>query len=137
TNSRDVTDKVNTNEKIYKSEQRFKALVQEGSDLVTIISAEGDYHYISPSYKQILGYSENELIGRNAFNFIHPEDVELLLKEFSQLSKDRRVKSSPYRYKRKNGSWCWLQSVGTNLVEDKTISGIVVNSVDITDLVSV
>ncbi len=137
TNSRDVTDKVNTNEKIYKSEQRFKALVQEGSDLITIISAEGDYHYISPSYKQILGYSEKEIIGKNAFNFIHPEDVELLLKEFSQLSKDRRVKSSPYRYKRKNGSWCWLQSVGTNLVEDKTISGIVVNSVDITDLVSV
>ncbi|HEY9082720.1 MAG TPA: PAS domain-containing protein [Vicingaceae bacterium] len=137
TNSRDVTDKVVINEKIYKSEQRFKALVQEGSDLVTIVSPEGDYHYISPNYKQLLGYTEKDLIGNNAFNFFHPDDVELLQKEFSQLSKDRRVKSSPYRFKRKDGTWCWLQSVGTNLVEDKIISGIVINSVDITDLVSV
>tara|TARA_R110000782_G_scaffold80846_4_gene159938 strand:- start:159789 stop:165440 length:5652 start_codon:yes stop_codon:yes gene_type:complete len=133
----DITDRKEVEKRLKLSEQRFKALIQEGSDLVTIVSSEGEYYYISPNYKQILGYTEKDLIGNNAFNFFHPEDIELLQKEFSQLSKDRRVKSSPYRFKRKDGSWCWLQSVGTNLEEDKTINGIVINSVDITDLVTV
>jgi len=132
----DITDRKEVEKRLKLSEQRFKALIQEGSDLVTIVSSEGEYYYISPNYKQILGYTEKDLIGNNAFNFFHPEDIELLQKEFSQLSKDRRVKSSPYRFKRKDGSWCWLQSVGTNLEEDKTINGIVINSVDITDLVT-
>ncbi len=133
----DITDRKEVEKRLKLSEQRFKALIQEGSDLVTIVSSEGEYYYISPNYKQILGYTEKDLIGNNAFNFFHPEDIELLQKEFSQLSKDKRVKSSPYRFKRKDGSWCWLQSVGTNLEEDKTINGIVINSVDITDLVTV
>jgi PAS domain S-box-containing protein len=61
-----------------KSEQRFKALVQEGYDLIGILDAEGNYTYVSPTSTAILGYSE-EFIGRNALEFVHQDDVESTL----------------------------------------------------------
>ncbi len=130
---RDVTEMKRTEQQLKFSEQRFRNLLQEGSDLTTVLDAEGNYLYLTPNYSQILGYHTEELMGVNAFDFVHSDDRENLLVEFSKLQKVRRVKSFPYRFKHKNGTWRWLQSVGTNLSDDETIRGIVVNSVDITE----
>ena len=117
------------------SEKRYKALVQEGSDMTSILSAEGIYNYISPNYITFTGHTEEELIGQNAFNFVHPDDLLMLQKEFSQLTTEKRVNSSPYRFKRKDGTYCWIRSVGTNLLDEEVINGIVINSIDVTSLI--
>lgn len=134
-NSRDITEKILTNEALKKSEQRFKALVQEGPDLCTVLDKNGIYQYISPTYPIILGYTEAELLGQNAFEYIHPDDREQLYAEFRKLETTHRVASSPYRYLKKNGQWCWMRSVGSNLSEDAAVAGIVINTTEITDLV--
>lgn len=141
-NSNDITDLVEMQEqlklseqKISLSEKRFKALVQEGSDLISILDAQGVYQYTSPNNKLYLGYNENEMIGKKAVDFIHPSDKDLMLKEFDNLKTDKRVKISPYRFMHKSDGWRWLQSTGTNLTDDETVNGFVINSVDITDLV--
>ncbi|MEX0882898.1 MAG: PAS domain S-box protein, partial [Cyclobacteriaceae bacterium] len=113
-NSRDITEKIITEQKVKLSEKRFKALVQEGADLTAILSREGEFLYISPNYPKTLGYSEEELLGSSSLEFFHPEDLPRVKEEFSQLNDEKRLKSSPYRYRKKDGDWCWVQSTVTD-----------------------
>lgn len=131
----DISERKKAEEQLFLSEKRFKSLVQNGADLIAILSLGGDFQYVSPNYRTILGYSEEELLGKNGFDYFHPDDVEVVKPQFSELEVKRRVTSNPYRFRRKDGTYCWMQSVGTNLFEDSSIQGIVVNSVDISDLV--
>ena len=131
----DVTEKVMIDEAISQSEKRFKALVQHGADLTAIVHLDGTYLYVSPNYPTILGLSEEELIGKNAYDFFHPDDLEKIKAEFSKLSTEKRIKSSVYRFKNKFTGWSWVQSTGTNLLNDDTVRGIVINSIDVTDLI--
>ncbi|CAM3732415.1 Bacteriophytochrome [Flavobacterium saliperosum S13] len=132
---KDVTEQVDIQQRLAFSEKRFKALVQEGADMTAVVDQEGVYHYISPNYPDIVGYSEEDLLGKNAFDFIHPDDVVQIKEEFVRLFTERRVKSSIYRFQHKNGSWSFFQSTGSNLLNEETIQGIVINTVDITTLV--
>ena len=136
-NFRDVTDRIIADERIQQSEKRFRSLVQEGADLIAILDLEGEFQYVSPNYKQYLGYTEKELIGKNGFSFFHPDDVAPVLEQFNQLQVEKRITSHPYRFKHKTKGWRWMQSIGTNLFEDNSIAGIVFNTVDITELINV
>ena len=131
----DVTEKVLIEESITQSEKRFKALVQHGADLTAIVKSDGTYLYVSPNYPIILGLSEEELIGKNAFDFFHPEDLDKLKAEFSKLATEKRIKSSVYRFKNKFIGWSWVRSTGTNLVDDESVRGFVINSIEVTDLI--
>ncbi|ESU25775.1 Bacteriophytochrome [Flavobacterium limnosediminis JC2902] len=133
---KDVTEQVAAQEKLAFSEKRFKALVQQGANITSILDPMGVYLYVSPNYPDNVGYTEEELLGKNAFNYIHPDDVAQIKSDYTRLLSEKRVKSSIYRFKHKNGDWCFFQSVGSNLIDDETIGGIVVNSMDITDQVT-
>jgi PAS domain S-box-containing protein len=80
-----------------KSERRFKALVQEGYDLIGILDAEGNYTYVSPTSTAILGITPEEFIGRNALEFVHQDDVESTLASL-QKNTDKRVVVTPFRF---------------------------------------
>jgi PAS domain S-box-containing protein len=71
-----------------KSERRFKALVQEGYDLIGILDAEGNYTYVSPLVRHTRNYSE-EFIGRNALEFVHQDDVESTLASLQKIATDK------------------------------------------------
>lgn len=131
----DITQKKQVEKELALSEKRFKALVQEGADLTAIINQEGYFQYISPNYPKILGYSEEELLGSSSLEFFHPEDLPRAKEEFSKLDEEKRLKSSPYRFRNKEGHWSWIQSTITDLSEDEAVGGIVVNSVELTDLI--
>ncbi|GAA4772022.1 MULTISPECIES: PAS domain-containing protein [Flavobacterium] len=132
---KDVTEQVKIQERLVFSEKRFKALVQEGADMTAVVNQEGVYLYVSPNYPDIVGYSENYLLGKCAFDFVHPDDLEQIKEEFVSLFSEKRVKSSIYRFQHKNGNWSFFQSTGSNLLTDETIQGIVINTVDISTLV--
>jgi PAS domain S-box-containing protein len=70
--------------RMLKSERRFKALVQEGYDLIGILDAEGNYTYVSPTSTAILGITPEEFIGRNALEFVHQDDVESTLASYKK-----------------------------------------------------
>lgn len=131
----DITERKLAEEALEKSEKRFKALVQAGSDLIAILSYDSKYLYISPNFTEQVGYQEKDILGTKAIDKFHPEDRDRVVAEFGGLAQNKRIKSSPYRFKRKDGSWCWIQSVATDLFDDPTVGGIVVNSVEITDLI--
>jgi PAS domain S-box-containing protein len=119
-------------EELKLSEQKFRALVQEGADLIGILDIYGCYSFVSENYKKILGLDPQELIGKNAQYFIHPEDWPRVNQQFYQLKNQKQVKISPFRFKNKNGEYRWVQTTATNLLNDSAVKGIVANSLDIT-----
>ncbi|WP_297337611.1 PAS domain-containing protein [Algoriphagus sp.] len=134
-NFKDITTEYLAKENLQKSEKRFKTLAQEGADLVTIISPQGTYNYLSPNYESYLGQKIETLIGQVAEDFIHPEDVKQVRRDFSAIDHKRQIKGRPFRMKHQEDGWRWLQSVATNLIDDPDIQGIVVNSVDVTAII--
>lgn len=133
---KDITEKVINENKISDSEKRYKALVQHGADLTAVLDTIGNYTFISPNHLNILGYTEKDLIGYNGFDFIHPDDVPLIQSVFQQILASGRIQSSPYRFKKKDNTWCWVQSTGTNLLNDPAVGGIVINSLEVSNLIN-
>lgn len=122
-------------EELKLSEQKFRALVQEGSDLIGILDIDGYYSFVSENYKTILGYDPGELTGRNAYHFIHPEDWERVQKQFFQLKEQKQVRISPFRFKNSKNEYRWIQTTATNLLKDSAVQGIVANSRDVTTII--
>jgi len=131
----DITAKLKAERALILSEQRFKALVQEASEIVTILDFNGNYSYVSPSSKMILGIKAETLAEDNFFNLIHPEDLNMVKEDFLKLPDTKRILLKSYRVKAKNGAWRWVETILTNLYNDPSVGGIVANSRDITDFV--
>ena len=130
----DVTRRKKAEEELRQSEERFRSLVQYASDIITILGPEGTIRYQSPSIERILGYGPEELIGSNVFDHVHPEDVEQTQGVFAEALKNQGV-SPPveFRFRHADGSWRFLEAVGNNLLADPSVSGMVVNSRDVTE----
>jgi diguanylate cyclase (GGDEF)-like protein/PAS domain S-box-containing protein len=115
------------------SEERYRALTQNSSDLVTVMESSGIVRYQSPAIERMLGYSSEELLGKNAFDYVHPDDYKRVKAAYEEGLEDPGLHpSAAYRFRHKDGSWRWLESVGTNLIQEPGVGGYVVNSRDIT-----
>jgi PAS domain S-box-containing protein len=130
--ARDGKEMVEQEDRILKSEQRYKALVQEGYDLIGILDAEGNYTYVSPTSTAILGITPEEFIGRNALEFVHQDDVENTLASLQKITTDKRVVVTPFRFLNHKKELRWVETVLTNMLDNPAVNGIVANSRDIT-----
>ena len=131
---RDVTEHKRADEALRHSEERFRSLVQYASDIITVLGADGTVRYESPSMERIMGYDPQELVGTNAFDRIHPEDVERVWGVFAEALQKQGV-SPPveFRLRHADGSWRYLEAIGYNRLDDPSVRGMVVNSRDITE----
>ncbi len=116
-----------------ESETRFSALIQKGADMIAIIDEVGTYKYLSPNVERILGYSPAELMGKNAFAFIHQDDLQVVLEEFNHVMDHSEVSVGDFRFKNGKDEWRWVEVIGTNMLHNDVIKGIVINSRDITE----
>lgn len=134
--ARNGSEKLKEEEIIKSSEMRFKALVQEGSDLIAILDTEGNYKYVSSTSSSILGIEPEYFIGKNAFDFIHPEDKDKTIASLLTISELKKVTTEPFRFKNKNNEWRWVETVLTDMFDNPAINGIVANSRDVTERVN-
>lgn len=132
---REAREKRIAEKMLSESEKRFKAMVHDGSDMITILDDGANYRYVSPSSKRVLDIEPEKFVGRNAFEFIHPDDVGKAHREFATASGQKKVSLSPFRFKHNNGAWRWIQTIVTDLRETPEIDGFVANSRDVTDVV--
>ncbi len=115
------------------SETRFSLLVQNISDIITVLAIDGTIKYESPSTVRILGLTPEELVGRNAFEFIHPDDIPAVQAAFQRAIGNPGLTESPeFRFRHANGSWVYLEAIGNNLLDVPEVSGLVVTSRDVT-----
>ena len=88
----DVTEKINAQQALIESAHYFKALVQDGADLISILDVSGNYKYVSPSSKNIIGIESKKLLNKNVFDFIHKDDKKRVLSQFSFLSEKKTIR---------------------------------------------
>ena len=110
----------------------FAALVENASDVITIIDSKGAIRYQSPSVQRMLGYSPDDLLGQTLSVLVHPEDVkegEILGSEMVAPGAVRRVRC---RFRHADGTYRFVENVCTNLLDNIDVAGIVVNTIDVT-----
>ena len=116
-----------------RSEERFSYLIQNLSDVITIVAVDATMLYQSPSIERVTGYTPSELLGKSFLSFIHPEDQPAVRAALERLTLKVGSAAPPeFRFCHKNRSWVWLEAVGNNLLNDVAVGGIVVTSRDVT-----
>jgi PAS domain S-box-containing protein len=116
------------------TEARFRALVQYSSDVITVLAADGTVLYNTPAVTSVLGYDPDELLGRRTFDFVHPDDIEVVLARFAEaLMQPGVAVPVTFRFRHRAGHWVPLDAIGSNRLDDPNVRGIVVNSRDTTE----
>ena len=130
----DVTDRRRAEEALRSSEERFRSLVQNASDLISILDAEGVVRYESPSHQRFLGVGPEEHAGRNVRDLVHLEDLSVVEEALGKLvAQPDEVMTFEYRLRHRDGSWRVFESTASNLLGQPAVAGIVLNSRDVTD----
>ena len=130
----DITERKRMERALRQSEERFRTLIENASDMITILDAGGTILYESPSIERVLGYRPEERVGKHAFELIHPGDLSKAKGIFEQgLRNPNTVHSIECRLRHKDGTWRVLEITGNNLLNKPVVAGIVVNSRDITE----
>ncbi|HMG69081.1 MAG TPA: CheR family methyltransferase [Chitinophagaceae bacterium] len=132
----DITRRKKAEWHLKENEERFRLLVQNASDIISILSPEGNITYESESVERILGYKPEERLGKNIFKdlIVHPDDMNLKISAFQKsiLNSNEIVKTG-FRLRHKNGGYRDIEAVYLNLLSNPRISGIVANYHDVTD----
>lgn len=112
----------------------FRSLIDNALDFITILDDRGTILYESPSVMRMMGYIPEDLIGRNVFEYIHPDDLSQVFRVFKEGRKiPGYVANLECRFRAKNGSYRVLEVIGRNLLTHPGVQGIVINSRDVTD----
>ncbi len=117
-----------------KREYRFRSMIENGSDMITLIGIDGTILYESRSVKRILGYEPEELVEQNIFKYIHKKDLLRAGRTLTRsLLNSNKLLNIEIRFRHKDGSYRLLEGSGKNLFGDPSVRGIVINSRDITE----
>ncbi|MDQ6830958.1 MAG: EAL domain-containing protein, partial [Gemmatimonadota bacterium] len=117
-----------------ESEARFRALVQHSSDVITILEVDGTVRYVSPSVERLLGHDADDVVGTRLTELIHPTDIPKALAAFGDVARATGP-SAPitWRLRCADGSWLYVENIATNLLQEPTVAGVVLNTRDVTD----
>ena len=131
---RDITYQKGVEEALRRSEDRFRSIVQQLSDIVLIIDSDTNVIYDTPSIKQVLGYDEGYLVGSKSINLVHPEDIYLVERELTKLVKDKNVIGhTEVRMKHASGYYIHCESIGINMLHHPSINGLIITLRDISE----
>ncbi len=130
----DVTERHAAEQRVAASEQYFRALTEQSSELVCVVNENAVFQYANLAWDLLLGYRPEEVVGRSAFEFIAPEDLERTQRLFAEILRvPGNVVSTEYQLVHRDGTRRALSGIGRNMLNDSAVRGIVVNSYDITD----
>jgi PAS domain S-box-containing protein len=133
-NARDATERRAFEASLRDSEARYRSLIENAHDVVTILDLEGRIIYQSPQLERVLGYGAAEMFGQNALDYVHPDDVHLPAAALqNMLAEPRATFTSEYRFRHRDGSWRYLETFGRALVPDDPNQGLVFNTRDVTE----
>ncbi len=125
----------------FNNEARFRALIQHSSDVITIVDPDGTIRYVSPSVSTVLGHDATTLTNTTLASLLHPDDVVRAMTFLAELSQSTDVSNGAlpgarkceWRIAHANGSWMTVDNVGTNLLAEPVVGGLVLNTRDVTE----
>jgi two-component system cell cycle sensor histidine kinase/response regulator CckA len=125
-------EKIRAESLLAASERRFRSLVQNSSDLVTIVAPDGTILYASDSAERLVGYAPGQLVGTMLLGYVDASGAEAV-RGLLQNSNGKSSGPVEFSLRRVDGSPVWLEAVGSNLLADPTIQGIVLNARDVSE----
>ena len=127
--SRDITER----KERLRELRRYETILSHSSDMTIIVDGNLRVEYVSPAIEPMLGYEQEDVIGTNAFEFIHPADLEEAVSGLEgTIENPDEVVTVEYRSKHAEGGWVWVEVRGRNYLDDPYIDGIMVDVRDIT-----
>ncbi len=131
---RDITERRKAREAIRRSEEHFRSLIENASDIITVVDPHGVIHYTSPSVERMLGHAANRLDHHNLLDFVHPDDTDGLADALADSADAGHAPAAvEFRFRHGDGAWRILEGIAEGLREDTDGRRIVVNSRDITE----
>ncbi len=120
--------------RLLENELKFKSLFQSSLDIINVLDDQYRITFVTPSIKVALGYDEEEVIGRNGLEFVHPEDAMRVVKGLDELKKNPGQNVIiDTRIRNRHGDWVWMEGKGINKLNDPIVNGIIVSFHDISD----
>ncbi|MCP4305049.1 MAG: PAS domain S-box protein [bacterium] len=124
----DVTDREQLERALDRSRSRLQVILDATSDLIITLDGNGVFRFASPSVTVLLGWSIEEVVGREAIEFMHPEDVELVVGVATATPPGEVTVPVQHRIRHKDGSWRYFESVGANRYTDPRVRGFVITA---------
>jgi PAS domain S-box-containing protein len=128
----DVTERRRADALLRSREELFRSLIENASDVISILSAEGTSLYESPSVERILGRKPDEIVGMRSFALLHPDDVAGMEPTFAGILAGDEPGPTEFRLRHRDGSWRTVEAIGRRRRQDGEWV-IVVNYRDVTD----
>jgi diguanylate cyclase (GGDEF)-like protein/PAS domain S-box-containing protein len=129
----DITARRSQEEEIRAREERFRALVQHSYDSVMLTDSDYRIIYATPSVEEMLGWSVDELVGTNSFDYVHPDDLRAARSRAEQVGRSPGVKIyAEFRLRRRDGRYLWVDSTTVNLLDHRNVGAHVQSFRDIT-----
>jgi PAS domain S-box-containing protein len=131
---RDITEQQEAERALKQSEEHFRRMTENSSDVASILDLRGASTYHSPSIERILGYAPEEILGTSSFQRIHPDDHELCRQTLGEMFRNPGTTHTvQFRYLHKNGSWLPVEVLGRTLLPDSAEGGVIINLRDISE----
>lgn len=131
---KDYAERRRAEAEVKRSEERFSALLRNTSDIIAVLSPEGEFQYVSPALERVLGFTPEEVLYSSLLNLLNPNDKEeatQCLHEVSLLPQgEQRVE---WRLQSRDGKWHTSEACLSNLVDDPAVKGILISLRDITE----
>src|SRR5256886_16270342 len=127
-------DRAQAEEALRRSEEHFRSLIENASDIVTIVGENGVFRYASPSVERVLGYPPGELLERNAFDYVHPDDLAIVGEALARaIHNPGSPQAAQFRFRAQDGAWRVLEAVGQARVDPAGSAHLIVNARDVTE----
>ncbi|HEX8792936.1 MAG TPA: PAS domain S-box protein [Polyangiaceae bacterium] len=130
--ARDVTERHIAQERVEASERRFRAVIEQGAEAIVMFDADARISYASPGAERTLGYTQAEMIGKSAADFVHPDDRAAAF-QAGRGGAPGVINARTLRIKHKDGTWRVHEGTSTNLVNDPAVRAVVSTSRDVTE----
>lgn len=130
---KDITEQLQSINKLEESEKRFRIIAENAHDLITLVNKDGEITYVSPSYKNILGYYHQEYLKKSFLHNVHIDDQERLVETVRNSISSGEPFTIQFRQKNAKGDMIWCESIGNPVFNQKnTFQHLVVLTRDIT-----
>ncbi len=129
------TERQRAEEMLWKTSRRFRSLIENTSNVIAILDIDRIFRYLSSSTANILGYGSEDLVGKHIFEFIYLDDVKTLTDMLEEAMRNPGVSVSAFEccIQHNDNSWHTFAVTITNLFNDPTINGFLINCHDITE----
>ncbi|RYY86523.1 MAG: PAS domain S-box protein [Chitinophagaceae bacterium] len=124
---RNVTAERDAEEALLRRERFYHGLIADALDGILLLNPDGEITFASPSVRHVLGFIPEDLVGNNAFSYVHPDDRIKASQSFAlEVNENPEVKFITVRLLCQNGEWRWCLVRGHNLLSNPAVGGIAV-----------